>query len=47
MGIDSSLSEDKAIAKIEESRNTPSSEPEPSVEERIAAALEYQNLANL
>ena len=47
MGIDSSLSEDKAIAKIEESRNTPPSEPDPSAEERIAAALEYQNLANL
>ena len=47
MGIDSSLSEDEAIAKIEEIRNTPPAEPDPSAEERIAAALEYQNLANL
>ena len=47
MGVDSSLSEDEAIAKIEEIRNTPPAEPDPSAEERIAAALEYQNLANL
>ena len=47
MEIDSSLSEDEAIAKIEEIRNTPPAEPDPSAEERIAAALEYQNLANL
>ena len=47
MGIDSALSEDEAIAKIEEIRNTPPAEPDPSAEERIAAALEYQNLANL
>ena len=47
MGIDSALSEDEAIAKIEEIRNTPPAEPDPSAEERIAAALEYQNIANL
>ena len=47
MGSDSSLSEDEAIAKIEEIRNTPPAEPDPSAEERIAAALEYQNLASL
>lgn len=47
MGIDSSLSEDEAIAKIEELRNAPIPEPDPSAEERIAAALEYQNLANM
>lgn len=47
MGIDSSLSEDEAIAKIEELRNAPVPEPAPTAEERIAAALEYQNLANM
>ena len=47
MGIDSSLSEDEAIFKIEEIRNAPSPEPEASAEERIAAALEYQNLVNM
>lgn len=47
MGIDSSLSEEAAIAAIEELRNTPAPEPEVSAEERIAAALEYQNLTNL
>lgn len=45
-GIDPALSEDEAIAKIEEIRNTPPPEPEPSAEERIAAAMEYQNLIN-
>lgn len=44
MGIDSSLSEDEAIAKIEEIKNTPAPEPEPDSTERIAAALELQNL---
>ena len=47
MGIDSSLSEEAAIAAIEELRNAPAPEPEVSAEERIAAALEYQNLTNL
>ena len=47
MAIDSSLSEDEAIAKIEELRNAPIPEPDPSAEERIEAALEYQNLANM
>lgn len=45
--IDSSLSEDEALAKIEEIINTPPSEPEPSAEERIAAAMEFQNLMSL
>ena len=48
MGIDPSLTEDEAIAKIEEILNTP---PEvstiPSAEERIAAALEYQVMTSL
>lgn len=47
MGIDLSLSEDEAILKIEEIRNAPLPEPEASAEERIAAALEYQNLTNM
>lgn len=47
MGIDSSLSEDEAITAIEELRNAPIPEPDPTAEERIAAALEYQNLANM
>lgn len=46
-GIDSSLTEAEAIAAIQEIINTPESEPEPSAEERIAAALEYQNLASM
>lgn len=47
MGIDSALTEDEAIVAIEETRNAPIPEAEPSAEERIAAALEYQNLANM
>lgn len=44
--IDSSLTIDEAIAKIEEIINT---EPEEvvSAEERIASALEYQNLMSM
>lgn len=47
--IDPELSEDEAIAKIQEIRNTPEviEEPEPDAAERIAAALEYQNLLSL
>ena len=48
MGIDSSLSEDEAIAAIEEIINTPpEANTDPSAEERIAAALEYQVMASL
>ena len=47
MGIDSALTEDEAISKIEELRNAPAPEPDPTAEERIAAALEYQNLMNM
>ena len=47
LGIDSSLTEDEAIAAIEELRNAPIPEAEPTAEERIAAALEYQNLTNM
>lgn len=45
--IDSSLSEEEALAKIEEIINTPPAEPEPSAEERMAAAMEFQNLMSL
>ena len=45
--IDNSLSEDEALAKIEEIINTPPPEPEPSAEERMAAAMEFQNLMSL
>ena len=48
MGIDSSLSEDEAIAAIEDIINTPPEEStEVTAEERIAAALEYQVMASL
>lgn len=48
-GIDSSLSEDEAIAAIEAIMNTPKEPVEqvPSAEERIAAALEYQVMSSL
>lgn len=44
--IDASLSEDEAIAKIEEIRNIVLEE-EITAEERIASALEYQNLMSM
>ncbi len=47
MGIAPDLTEDEAISKIEELRNAPIPEPEATAEERIAAALEYQNLVNM
>lgn len=45
--IDKSLSEDEAIAKMQEIVNTPPPEPEPSAEERMAAAMEFQNMMTL
>ena len=45
-GIDAKLTEAEAIAKIEEIINT-EPEYEPSAEERIASALEYQNLMSM
>ena len=49
MDIDKSLSEEEAIATIEEIINTPQevAEAEPTAEERIAAALEYQVMSSL
>lgn len=46
-GIDTSLSEEEAIAKIQEIVNAPEPEPEPSAEERMAAAMELQALNSL
>ena len=46
-GIASSLDEKAAIAAIEEAANAPAPKPEPTAEERIAAALEYQVMASL
>lgn len=45
-GIDETLTEDEAIEKLEEIRNT-EPEEEISAEERIASALEYQNLMSM
>lgn len=45
--IDGALSEAEAIAAIEAKLNAEPAEPEPSAEERIAAALEYQNLISM
>ena len=39
-GIDDKLSDEEAIAAIEEILNTPAPDPEPTAEERIAAAQE-------
>ena len=39
-GIDDELSDEEAIAAIEKIRNTPAPDPEPTAEERIAAAQE-------
>ena len=47
-GIDSGLGEDEAIAAIQKILNTPVEEStEPTTDERIAAALEYQVMASL
>lgn len=46
-GIESSLSEVEKIKKIEEIRNTPAPEPEPDAMERVAAALEFNNILSM
>jgi hypothetical protein len=43
-GIDKTLSEADAIVAIETIINAPTPEPAPDTNERIAAALEFQNL---
>lgn len=45
--IDKTLTEEEAILAIQEIVNTPEPEPEVSAEERIASALEYQNLMSM
>lgn len=47
MGIDANLSDEESIRKIENKRNAPAPEPEPDSLERVAAALEYQNLMSM
>lgn len=47
MGIDMALSDEESISRIEEIRNAPPPEPEVSAEERIASALEFQNVLNM
>jgi hypothetical protein len=47
MGIDSNLSDEESIRQIENLRNAPPPEPEVSAEERIAAALEFNNILNM
>ncbi len=47
MGIDSNLSDEESIKQIEDIRNAPAPEPEVTAEERIAAALEFQNVLNM
>ena len=47
-GIDKSLSEAEAIAALQDIINTPQEiDDTPSAEERIAAALEFQNLVSM
>lgn len=45
--IDKSLNAKDAIVTLQVAINTPTPEPEPTAEERIAAAMEYQNLLTL
>lgn len=45
--VDEGLSDDEAIIAIQNKMNEPQPIPEPSVEERIAAAMEFQNLMML
>ena len=47
-GIDAAMTEEEAIAAIQEIVNTPHEEnADPTAEERIAAALEYQVMSSL
>lgn len=45
--IDEVLTESEAISALEVILNTPPPEPEPTPEERMAAAMEFQNLLAL
>lgn len=46
-GVDLSLSDQEKIAALEAILNAPQPEPEPGPKERIAAAMEFQNLMAL
>lgn len=46
-GIDPALGDTDALAAMEAKVNAPAQDSEPSAEERIAAALEFQNLMSL
>lgn len=48
-GIDPARTDEEALAELEEIMNAPPEEPAalPTAEERIAAALEYQNLVSM
>lgn len=47
MGISVDSTDEEAIQQIETIRNAPPPEPEISPEERIAAALEFNNVLNM
>lgn len=48
VGIDiAGLSDEEALQAIEDKMNEPLPDPEPTAEDRIAAALEYQNLLSM
>ena len=45
--VDDGLDEAEAILAIQAEMNKPQPEPEPTAEERIAAAMEFQNLLSM
>lgn len=45
--IDSALNDEEAVQAIQDILNAPAQEGEPTAEERIASALEYQNLLSM
>lgn len=47
LNISDELNEELSILEIERIRNEPAPEPVPTAEERIAAAMEYQNLITM
>ncbi|SDN79360.1 hypothetical protein [Acetanaerobacterium elongatum] len=46
-GIDDALTDAQALEAMQKMINSPPPAPEPSAQERIAAALEFQNLINM
>ncbi len=46
-GIDETLSDAQALESMQKIINAPPPAPEPSAQERIAAALEFQNLLSI